>query len=287
MRAWIGLSLGALLSWSVACSSEKDPPSTAPHEPDGGNPGGGPSREEVLASCETFAEQLCASASECCATALPGATVDACVRKVMSETCRPAADAVAAGLATYHPEAESACLEAHARSHQTCVADWGELLELRRGIWGACKVIQGTLLPGRGCTTAATCSVPQGTGTARCVAGTCRVVELLAEGEECPYPNGDVSVCDAGLYCTALERDEIGTCQPVVETGGDCEPLNLNPECGLGSYCDLETAKCRVAENFGGPSCAQATECVSFLCDPITEECAEPPATVAALCAAE
>ena len=83
------------------------------------------------------------------------------------------------------------------------------------------------------------------------------------------------------------ERDKTGTCERVVETGGDCDPVNLNPECGLGSYCDFVSAKCQVAENFGGPSCSQATECVSFLCDPITEECDEPPATVAALCAAE
>lgn len=286
MRAWIGLTLGTLLSWSVACSTEKDPASQS-GDGAGGGADDGPSRDEVLASCGAFAEKLCESASDCCAMAAPGSTVEACVKGVMSETCRPAADAVAAGLATYHPEAEAACLEAHALSHETCVADWGELLELRRAIWGACKVVQGTLLPGRGCTAAATCAVPEGIGAARCVAGTCRVVEILGEGAECPYPNGDVSVCDAGLYCTTTERDKSGTCERVVETGGDCSPVNLNPECGLGSYCDLETAKCQVAENFGGPSCSQATECVSFLCDPITEECEEPPATVAALCAAE
>lgn len=285
MRAFLGLGLGMLLAGVLACSSEKDPPASADSDPD---PDAGPSREDVLASCAAFAEELCESASDCCAMAAPGSTVDACVQRVMTETCRPAADAVAAKLATYHPEAEPACLEAHALSHQTCVADWGELIELRRAIWGACKVVRGTLLPGRGCTTAATCAVPdEKIGTARCVAGTCRVVEILGEGAECPYPNGDVSVCDAGLYCTAVERDEIGTCRRVVEPGGECEPVSLNPECGLGSYCDLETARCRVADNFGGPSCAQGTECVSFLCDPITKECEEPKATVAALCAAE
>jgi hypothetical protein len=285
MRPFYGLgSVVLLLAGLVACSSEKDPPASTGPDPDAA----GPSREEVLASCAAFAEKLCASASECCAMAAPGSTVDACVELVMRETCRPAADAVAAKLATYHPEAEPACLEAHARSHQTCVADWGELIELRRAIWGACRVVRGTLSPGRSCTTAATCAVPDETiGTARCVAGTCRVVEILGEGAACPYPNGDVSVCDTGLYCTARERDEIGTCRRVVELDGKCEPVKLNPECGLGSFCDLKTGRCKLADNFGGPSCAQGTECVSFLCDPVKKECEEPKPTVAALCAAE
>ena len=61
--------------------------------------------------------------------AVPGSTVEACVSRVMSETCRPAADAVAAGLATYHPEAEAGCLEAHASS------DVRRILKIRPAPW--------------------------------------------------------------------------------------------------------------------------------------------------------
>jgi hypothetical protein len=289
MRLVIGLLLGVLVA-ATGCGSDDEPGSDPPGGTGSGGAGGtasGPSRDEVLASCTQFASELCESASECCAMTAPDSTVDTCVQEMVSQVCRPGADAVAAGLATYHPEAESDCLAAHALSHQTCVADWKELLELRRGIWSSCKVIRGTLMPGRGCTTPVTCAPPEGIGTARCVAGTCRVVEILSEGAECPYPNGEVSVCDAGLYCTSTERDVIGSCQPVTPTGEACDPVELNPECGLGSYCDLDEGICKVAENFGGPSCTQGTECVSFVCDDVTGECEEALPTVAALCPAE
>ena len=241
-------------------------------------------REQVLSSCRLFAERLCQSAESCCIESSGSFDAATCVDDVAHDVCSPAADAVAAGFATYHEEAVEPCLEAHAVSHQTCVADWRELLELRRGIWSACKVVQGTSAAGRGCTTSVTCAQPEGASVARCVAGSCRMLELLGEGAECPYPNGEVSVCDEGLYCTALERDEIGVCATATANGAPCNPVPLNPECGLGSYCDADAAVCRVAENFGGPSCELGPECVSFNCDRITGECVAPLATVAELC---
>ncbi len=243
-------------------------------------------REQVLSSCRLFAERLCQSAEACCIESTGSFDAQTCVDGVAHDVCGPAADAVAAGFATYHEEAVEPCLAAHAVSHQTCIADWRELLELRRGIWSACKVVQGTSAPGRGCTSSVTCSQPEGASVARCIAGSCRVLELLGEGAECPYPNGEVSVCDDGLYCTALERDEIGVCAPATPNDAACDPVPLNPECGLGSYCDADAAVCRRAENFGGPSCALGPECVSFNCDRISGECAAPLATVAELCPA-
>ena len=241
-------------------------------------------REQVLSSCLAFAERLCQSAEPCCLESAGSFEASTCIDGVRADVCVPAADAVAAGFASYHEEAVEPCLAAHAVSHQTCIADWSELVELRRAIWSACKVVVGTGAEGRGCTTSVTCAQPEGASVARCVAGKCRVLELLGEGAECPYPNGEVSVCDQGLYCTAIERDEIGACAPATALGEPCDPVALNPECGLGNYCELSDAVCRKAENFGGPSCELGPECVSFNCDRITGECVAPLATVAELC---
>ncbi len=238
----------------------------------------------MLDECGDFAERLCASAEPCCATSVSAFDRAECAAGVASEVCRPAADAVAAGFATYHPEAVEACLAAHAASHQTCVADWPALLDLRRGIWSACKVIQGTSAPGQSCTSSVTCAQPEGASVARCTLGKCKVLEILGPEAECPYPDGDVSVCDHGLYCTSTERDVLGVCQPATADGEPCEPTKLNPECGLGHYCDLEAAVCRAATNFGGPTCQQGPECVSFDCDQVSGECSAPLTTVAALC---
>jgi len=272
-----GRVLGFLLLAASACESDE---ATGPQPVSSS----ADIRQRVLDSCEAFAERLCQSAQPCCEASGRAFDLTTCRDDVVADVCAPAADAVAAGFASYHEEAVEPCLAAHAVSHETCTADWSELLELRRGIWSACKVIQGTSAPGRGCTSSVTCSQPEGASVARCVAGRCRALELLAEGAECPYPNGEVSVCDAGLYCTARERDEIGVCAPATAPGDACDPVALNPECGLGSYCDLEAGVCRSAQNYGGPSCEQATECVSFECDRIIGECVPPLPTVAELC---
>jgi hypothetical protein len=206
------------------------------------------------------------------------------VSGVVEGFCSPAAQLVAAGRATYDATAEDACLAAHAQSHQACVPDWGEIVRLRREVWSGCKIVRGTVAVGHTCTTSSMCAVPDGAATSACVAGVCRELSLLGEGAECPYPLGDVSVCDDGLYCTAMERDEIGTCMPATGEGDACNPVKLNPECGLGSYCDLDDGVCRVATNFGGPSCVQGPECVSFICNALTMSCDAARSTVGSLC---
>jgi hypothetical protein len=60
--------------------------------------------------------------------------------------------------------------------------------------------------------------------------------------------------------------------------------VQLNPECGLGRYCDLTDGVCRRAVNFGGPMCEQDNECVSFICDQLTGVCNDAPSTVTGLC---
>ena len=148
------------------------------------------------------------------------------------------------------------CLAAHAVSHQTCVADWRELLELgaasgRRARWCVARAP-----PGRGCTTSVTCAQPEGASVARCVAG------HAAACSSCSARAPSARIRTARSRCATrastarrLERDEIGVCAPVTPNDAACDPVPLNPECGLGSYCDRDAAVCRSAENFGGPSC--------------------------------
>ncbi|HEX2873559.1 MAG TPA: hypothetical protein VHP33_20010 [Polyangiaceae bacterium] len=50
--------------------------------------------------------------------------------------------------------------------------------------------------------------------------------------------------------------------------------------CGLGSFCDPESATCKIAENLGGNGCGQSTECVSFECNRLANECAPAPAVL-------
>lgn len=264
-------------AWLSACGSEQaaGPASEMQMEPD--------ERERVMELCGAFAEAICASAESCCSS--QGAfSAEACAGAFVSDVCRPAADLAAEGFATYDESAEAACLDAHQNSHRTCTADWDEILELRREVWSKCKVVQGTSEPGRGCSVSSQCVSPPGAATARCVQNVCRVLELLPEGAECPYPNGDVSVCDSGLYCTSTERDVRGTCVPRTADGAACDPVALNPECGLGHYCGLDDARCHRATNYGGGTCAQDTECVAFLCDRVTGSCAATPTTAGGLC---
>ncbi len=153
-------------------------------------------------------------------------------------------------------------------------------------MWTACKVVRGTVRPGGSCSTPVMCEPPEGAGTTACVQGRCREIRMLSEGEGCPYPLGDVPLCDVGLYCTASQQGETGRCEVATAEGAGCDPVMLNQACGLGSYCDLELGVCRTATNFGGPSCSQGTECVSFLCDGVTGSCSEPIPTPGTLCGA-
>ena len=275
IRSNVVLAFGALSL--AACGSDEG----ATPQPERESPAD--ERARVMELCGAFAESMCASAESCC-TSQGAFSAQACVSEFVASVCRPAADLAAEGFATYDESGEAECLEAHRSSHQACTADWEEIVELRREVWSKCKVVQGTSEPGRGRAVSGQCVSPPGAATARCIQNVCRVLELLPEGAECPYPNGDVSVCDSGLYCTSAERDVTGVCLPVTPEGAECDPVALNPECGLGSYCGLDDGRCHRATNYGGGTCAQDTECVSFLCEDVTGTCAAAPTTAGGLC---
>jgi hypothetical protein len=235
----------------------------------------------VLESCLDFASRLCVDAEPCCLSTYGTFDADGCLATLRRDVCRPAADAVAAGRASYDAEAVEPCLLAHARAHAVCVPTWSENLELRREIYTACRSINGTTPPGQSCTTDVTCERPSGLGTTSCVKNRCRTIEILPEGANCEFPSGEVSVCDAGLTCSARGLGATGTCVAAAGAGNACDASVLeSTECGLGSYCDLETQSCKVTENRGGGGCRQSTECVSFDCDRSRGECAPAEAVV-------
>jgi hypothetical protein len=203
----------------------------------------------------------------------------ACLETLLRDVCRPGADAVAAGFAAYDEQAVEPCLTANAQANAVCVPTWQENLTLRKSLWTACKVLRGSTEAGKGCTTDVTCAEPDGAATAVCVRGICRVLEVLGEGEACPFQSGAVSTCDAGLYCTTTLA-ETGTCVPVTLQGSACSGVLGDASCGFGNYCDPVDKLCMETVNLGGPSCKQGLECVSFDCDRVTETCAPAPATV-------
>jgi hypothetical protein len=283
----LGAFLGSL-AWTsiVACATEEEPKTPKPAELS-------PEAQEVLERCSDFAVRLCASAADCCESTTGSFSADACAASFASEVCRPSAQAVGEGVATYNPSAEEPCLMAWVQAHATCTADWEEILSIRRDVWEACKTVRGTYEVGQGCSTSSTCAQPDGPRTARCLpdpttrAPTCQILELLEEGAACRFPNNDVSVCDTGLYCTTHERDGVGVCAPVVPEGGDCDTSVVeNSECGLGSYCGSDDGVCHRATNFGGPSCERGAECVSFVCQMSSSggTCAEARSTAYDLC---
>jgi hypothetical protein len=239
---------------------------------------------QVLSGCTDFGRRLCANARPCCEQTAPFVEDD-CVAAYVEKVCMPSAQLVAAGFAVYDPSAADACLSAHERAYAECLVDWDETIALRRELWASCRVIDGTVAEGQGCDDDARCALPEGEdATAACVANVCRKIELLPAGAACPFPNGDVSTCDTGLYCTAVEAGKTGTCVPATPEGAACAPTFLNLECGLGSYCDQTEGVCKKATNFGGPSCNQDTECVSFICDRTAGQCAPALTTAASLC---
>jgi hypothetical protein len=224
---------------------------------------------------------LCADAEGCCRTAHGELDAEGCVETFRRDVCRPGADAVTAGKATFNEASIETCLAAHAQAHEVCTPTWAETLELRREIYAACRVIDGLSEPGVGCSVSATCKRPEGAGTAECIKNKCVVVEILPPGAACAFPSGAVSVCDAGLACSAQGPGAEGTCVNAPATGQSCDASVLEAtECGLGSYCDGETSTCQVAQNLGGSGCTQSTECVSFDCDRLANECAPAPAVV-------
>jgi hypothetical protein len=271
MRGLPPLLVGLL---ALACSS-----STAdePHAPAAAG-----ANTEVLDSCIAFADKLCANAQACCEQTYGDFDRDACVATFRRDVCKPAADAVKAGRATFDEASIEACLSAHAAAHAVCVPTWAQSLELRKEIYVACRVIDGLTEPGRGCSSSSTCKRPDGVATAECIKNVCQVIEILPEGAACPFPSGPVPVCDAGLSCDAPGLGIDGRCVKAIPTGAACDASALEgTECGLGSYCDPDTAVCVVASNKGGPNCAQSNECVSFECDRLANECSAAPAVVA------
>jgi hypothetical protein len=257
LAIWLGFGV-------VGCSSPAEP------KPDETEPD-----TSVYDSCVAFAERLCESAQGCCEQAYGGYDFEGCLATFRRDVCRPGADAVAAGKATFEAEAIEGCLAAHAEAHAVCVPTWSQTLELRKHIYAACRVIDGKTKPGLGCSVAATCKHPEGLATSDCIKNVCQAIEILPEGAECPFPSGAVSVCDAELTCDAPGLGATGHCVKAVSAGQACDASTLEGvDCGLGSYCDIATATCKAADNFGGTGCQQSTECVSFDCDRSRHECA-------------
>ena len=271
---WRQSLVGVCLSVAFGCSAATDTPE-APL-PDAGNPA---LREQVLSACTDFAARLCADSAACCTQAYGNYDAQGCQNTLQNEVCRPGADAVEAGFASYDERAVEPCLAAHAQANAICVPTWQQNLELRKSLWSACKVLRGTTEVGKGCTTDITCAEPDGAKTALCVAGVCRVLEVLPSGAPCPVQNGAVSTCDAGLYCTTT-FDTPGVCERATPANSSCSGELSDPSCGFGNYCDPQAKLCKKTVNVGGPSCAQGLECVSFDCDRITQMCAPAPAIV-------
>jgi hypothetical protein len=242
--------------------------------------------DQVLSECTEYAGRLCESAAACCnqvTTFVP----DDCVTTYVGKVCLPSAQIVAAGLATYDATGADDCLAAHQRAYDTCLANWEEEVTIKLDLWASCHVVDGTVAEGGSCDNDARCAAPPGElATSICVHERCTTVRMLGEGEACPFPNGDVSTCDLGLYCTADAQGAVGTCIRATADGDACDPTFLNLECGLGSYCDLTDAVCKKATNLGGPSCTQDTECVSFHCDRVLQTCSVPITTAGTLCGA-
>jgi hypothetical protein len=262
-----------LLFVTSACSS-----TASDDEPEKGPTG---SDTTVYDACVDFASRLCADAQGCCEEQYGGFEQEGCLKTFKREVCRPGADAVTAERAVFNESAIEGCLAAHAAAHAVCVPTWAQTLELRKEIYVACRVIDGLTEPGRGCSVSATCKRPDGIATAECIKNVCQVNEILAEGAPCPFPSGSVPVCDEGLACDAPGLGSEGTCVRAVASGASCDARALEgTDCGLGSYCDPETARCVVATNVGGSGCSQSNECVSFECDRIENACAAAPAVV-------
>jgi len=269
MRSLRLVLLGLLLVACSASTGDDDDASPPPLD------------TSVYDSCVDFATRLCEDAEGCCRQAYAGFDRDACVTSFKREICRPGADAVTAGRATFHEEAIDDCLAAHLEANRICVPTWEQTLALRKRIYAACRVIDGVTPPGRGCSISATCKHPDGDASVECIKNVCQEIAILDEGAACPFPSGAVSVCDQGLTCDAPGLGATGHCVKAPESGEACDASSLeSTACGLGRYCDAESQTCLVADNFGGPGCTQGTECVSFECDRAAGECAPAPAVV-------
>jgi len=273
---WRQGRLAVCLFVVLGCSS----PGALSQAPTSADAGGPDLHDQVLAGCMDYATRSCADSATCCNQAYGAYDADACVSFLRGEVCLPAADAVQNGVATYDDSAVEPCLAAHAAANRVCVPQtWDQILEIRKAIWSACKTVRGTSDAGKGCTTSVTCANPDGARTSNCIAGTCRVLEILSVDVACPFQSGAVSTCDTGLYCTTTQ-DTPGVCAPVLALGAACSGVLGDPSCGFGNYCDSVDKICKQTVNLGGPSCMQGFECVSFDCDRESSICAPAPAVV-------
>ncbi len=271
---WRDILFGVCLVLSFGCSAASDPaPMPAP------DPGSAALHDQVLSACADFAARLCASSESCCERAYGAFDEQGCEGTLLAQVCRPGADAVAAGFASYDDAAVEPCLAAHAAANTACIPTWQQNLQIRKSLWSACKVLRGTTEAGKGCSSDVTCAEGDGEQTALCVGGMCRVLSVLHESDACPFQSGAVSTCDAGLFCTTT-LDQPGVCSQVVALGSACSGVLADPSCGFGNYCDSQDRTCKETVNLGGPSCKQGLECVSFDCDRTTEICAPAPAIV-------
>jgi hypothetical protein len=265
------LLCASLALFAAACSS-------SPTDDEQATP---PLDTRVYDNCVDFATRLCRDSEDCCQTAYAGFDLESCVATFKRDVCRPGADAVIAGRATFDEGAVDDCLAAHAEAHAVCIPNWQQTITLRKRIYAACRVIDGTSKPGSGCSVSATCRHPDGEASVACIKNVCQTIEVLGEGAECPFPSGPVSVCDDGLACDAPGAGTTGHCVRAPTTGEACDASTLeSPACGLGSFCDATSATCQLAQNYGGSGCAQGTECVSFSCDRIAGSCAAAPAVL-------
>ena len=273
--AWWHSGVGACLAWACfGCASDPTSTPTSALTPDATAV-----RAQVFTACTEFAARLCAGVSDCCQRGYGAYDAEGCRQTMQDQVCRPGADAVAAGFADYDEYAVEPCLAAHADANAICIPNWQETIALRKSLWSTCKVLRGKTEPGKGCTTDVTCAEPDGEKTVACIAGACRVLEVIPLGEPCPFQSGAVSTCDAGAYCTTTQ-DVPGVCSEPIATGFACSGVLGDPSCGFGNYCDSETHTCQKTTNLGGPSCKQGLECVSFECDRTTRICAPAPAIV-------
>jgi hypothetical protein len=79
-------------------------------------------------------------------------------------------------------------------------------------------------------------------------------------------PSGFVPVYDDGLTCDAPGLGASGHCVKAAAAGDACDAsVREGSDCGLGSYCDPETAPCQLATNRSGPNYSRRAECVHGL----------------------
>lgn len=119
-----------------------------------------------------------------------------------------------------------------------------------------------------------------------CATGTVCVSDAISGARSCQKPvvaGGTCtssSVCAAGLYC-----DMGSTCQPLVPTGGACDPAMVESvDCDNSSdHCSNSTSLCTPRLPIGSPCVTTANLCVSYAaCDQASGTCVQRPLVGAA-----